>query len=210
MIRIYRLQDSAFTHADVVELFKESFAQWTENGLGSILLQFTPSEFAEKTANAVVLVAVDTENNVLAGTATIVIDHDKKEKYGYNKYLAVKPSYKRRGIASQLLQARIDIAKQEGCRYILSNTAVGADWSINWHKKNGFKTVGLYSVVTSDYYSYRFRYQLKSPSIWNCALFTKMVFCASYLKTRAMRTQDGGMTGFGNAVLKVFRSLKLV
>lgn len=210
MIKIYRLQDTAFTHADVVNLFKDSFAQWTENGLGSILLQFTPSEFAEKTIDAIVLVAVDDEKNILAGTTTMTIHHSKNERWAYHKYLAVKPDYKCKGIATQLLRSCIDIATNSEYGYILSNTSVDARWSVNWHLKNGFKKVGYYSTTTSNYFSYRFRYQLKSPTIWNCSFFTDIVFCFSYLKTRAMRKRDGGLTWFGNSVIKVLGFLKIL
>ena len=210
MIRICRLKDSPFTHEEVLELIKESFQQWLDNGLGSILMQFTPSEFAEKTADAVVLVAIDSDNNELVGTVTFTIHHTRKGDWAYHKYLAVKPSSKNKGIATRLLEEFVSIAKKEGYAYILSNTAVPADWSVKWHKKNGFKTIGLYSTITSDYYSYLFRYQLKSPSIWNCTLFTDCVYGLSYLKTRAMRRRDGGMTCFGNFVLKVLRFFKLV
>ena len=80
-MKICRLQDSTFNHADVLELIKESFLQWQENGLDSILLRFTPSEFAENTSSAVVLVAIDDDNNDLIGTTTIVIHHSKHEDW---------------------------------------------------------------------------------------------------------------------------------
>ena len=209
-MKICRLQDSSFTHADVLELIKESFQQWQENGLDSVLLRYTPAEFEQNTTDAVVLVAIDTESNELIGTTTLVPHRSKHEVGGYHKYLAVKPSYKGKGVASQLLKSCVEVAKSRDYSYILSNTSVHAEWSVRWHKKNGFKIIGYYVSTASKYFCYRFRYQLKSPSIWNSTLCAHVAFCASYLKTRAMRTQDGGMTGFGNAVLKVFRSLNLV
>ena len=209
-MKICRLQDSSFTHADVLELIKESFQQWQENGLDSVLLRFTPAEFEENTVGAVVLVAIDTDNNALIGTTTIVPHRSNNEVGGYHKYLAVNPGYKGRGVASQLLKSCIEVAKESDYSYILSNTSVHANWSVKWHKKNGFKIIDYYASASSGYYCYRLRYQLKSPSIWNSTFCTQVASCASYLKTRAMRRQDGGMTGFGNAVLKVFRALKLV
>lgn len=203
-MKICRLQDSTFNHADVLELIKESFLQWQENGLDSILLRFTPSEFAENTSSAVVLVAIDDDNNDLIGTTTIVIHHSKHEDWAYHKYLAVKPNFKGKGIATQLLKSCVEVADKSNYCYILSNTSVDAKWSVKWHLKNGFKIIGYYSS-SSNYYCYRFRYQVKNPSIWNCTLFTRAVFCLSYLKTRAMRTRDGGFTWFGRLVLRLLR-----
>lgn len=210
-MRICILQDSSFSHTDVLELIKESFQQWLENGLESILLQFTPSEFEEKTAEGVVLVAIDEADNTLCGTTTFIISKNKSgERFAYNKFSAVKGNTRQKGIGSELLEYEKRMALKEGCCYILSNTSVLAAWSVKWHKKNGFKRIGFYSTITSDDYSYLFRCQLKSPSIWNCNLFTNVVFSLSYLKTRAMRRPDGSITYIGNIVLKAFRLLKLV
>ncbi len=202
-MRICRLEDSKFTHADVVELFKESFKQWQENGLDSILLRFTPTEFAKNTEGAVVLVAEDTGSGELIGTTTMVIHHSNGDDWAYHKYLAVKPSHKGKGVASQLLKSCVEIAKNCNYSHILSNTSVDANWSVNWHMKNGFKKDGYYSIDTSDYYCYRFRYQIKSPSIWNNTLFTRTIFCYYFLKTRAMKRKDGSLTLFGKLLSKI-------
>ena len=202
------LQDSYFSHADVLELIKESFQLWQENGLGSILLRFTPTEFAERAADGSILVAIDESDDTLCGTTTFSLYKNKLgELYAYNKFSAVKSNANQKGIGSRLLECEKRMAKKKGCAYILSNTSALAEWSVKWHKKNGFKIVGLYSTITSDYYSYLFRYQLKSPSIWNSTLFCKFVFRLSYLKTRVMKRSNGSMTSFGTIILKVFKFL---
>ena len=186
-MEICRLQNSGFTHNDVVELIKASFVQWQERGLESSLLKLTPDSFAEKTANDIVLVAIDENNNTLLGTTSFSILKDRQGKqYAYNKYSAVISTTKQKGIGSSLLQCEKRIAINEGCCYIISDTCEHAKWSVKWHEKNGFRIIGETSFNNNDYYSYVFRLQLKESYIWSNPIYCKIRFIISWLKTRLM------------------------
>lgn len=204
MIKICLLQDTSFTHADVLELIKESFRQWQENGIESSLLKLTPISFVEKTANAVVLVAIDDASDTLCGTTSCSIIRDKQGKrYAYNKYSAITSKTKHSGIGSSLLRYEKQLAIEERCSHILSDTCVLAKWSVNWHKKNGFRIVGLESFTTNDYYSYIFRLQLKKPSFWSSPLYCRLRFVFSWIKTRLMCDSRGNKTLIGRLVIRI-------
>lgn len=208
-MKICCLQDSRFTHADVVELIKASFAQWQEKGLESSLLKLTPESFAKRTANDTVLVAIDNTNDTLLGTTSFAIYEDKQGKrYAYNKYSAVVNTTKQKGIGSSLLEFEKQMAVNEGCCYILSDTCVHAKWSVKWHKKNGFRIIGLKSFNFNDYYSFIFRLQLEKSSLWSSPIYCKLASFISGLKTRLMYNSKGEMTLFGNTIVQIVQYLR--
>lgn len=209
MIRICRLQDSPFTHADVVELIKASFAQWQERGLESSLLKLTPDIFAEKTANDIVLVATDDVTDTLCGTTSFsLLEDNRGKRYAYNKYSAVAGTTKQKGVGSSLLEYEKQMALDEGCSYILSDTCVHAKWSVNWHKKNGFSIVALDSFKSNDYYSYIFRLQLEEPSCWSSSLYCKRRFLLSWLKTRLKYNSRGEVSLCGRSLIRIHQLLR--
>lgn len=200
-MKICRIQDSRFSKADVVELIKASFAQWQERGLESSLLKLTPDSFAEKTANDIVLVAIDERSDTLCGTTSFSILQDKQGKrYAYNKFSAVISTTKQKGIGSLLLDCEKQMALSENCSYILSDTCIHAKWSVNWHKKNGFKIIALDSFKSNDYYSYIFRLQLEEPSCWSSNRYCKRRFLKSWLKTRLKYNSKGELSPCGQII----------
>lgn len=170
-------------------------------------MKLTPDSFAEKTANDIVLVAID-ENNTLLGTTSFSILKDRQGKqYAYNKYSAVISTTKQMGIGSSLLQCEKRIAINEGCCYIISDTCEHAKWSVKWHEKNGFKIVGLKSFDTNDYYSLIFRLQLDDTSIWSSSFYCMIRFFLSWFKTRLMYDTKGNITLIGSVVIKIIQLL---
>ncbi len=201
---VCRLQDSVYTTKDVVELIISSFSQWKEMGIYSSLLKLTPESFSEKTVNDVVLIAIDKTNNTLCGTTSFTVLQDKQgHKYAYNKYSAVSNLTKKNGIGSKLIEYEKQLAIDDNCCYIISDTSTLAKWSKKWHLKNGFKVIGLKSFSNNDYYSYIFRLQLQKSFLWASGIYCYLRFCTSSIKTKIMYRSDGKLTNFGNLIVKV-------
>ncbi|MBR1626119.1 MAG: GNAT family N-acetyltransferase [Bacteroidales bacterium] len=125
--------------------------------------------------------------------------------YIYGQYLAVSPIAQRVGVGKMLLEKGVEIAKENNLTYISGDTSQYATWSIKWHKRMGYKIVGYDSFYKTDYYSYIFRLQIKPSILWNNALFCKIVFLFSYIKTKAMMTNKGELTFFGRLVSRIYR-----
>lgn len=203
---VCRLQDSVYTTKDVVELIISSFSQWKEMGIYSSLLKLTPESFSEKTVNDVVLIAIDKTNNTLCGTTSFTVLQDKQgHKYAYNKYSAVSNLSKQNGIGSKLIEYEKQLAFNDNCCYIISDTSTLAKWSKRWHLKNGFKVIGLKSFSNNDYYSYIFRLQLQKSFLWSSELFCNLMFCISSIKTRLMYDKFGNYTCVGRFIVKVIK-----
>ena len=202
-IKIVDFEESGFTHENVVDLIRSSFQQWRERGIESSLLRLTPETFIKNTAKSTIFVAIN-GNGELVGTTTCDWLTDKNNiLYGYNKYSAVSSSQKSSGIGSYLFDSVKECARSRKCSYILSDTSVLAPWSLKWHIKNGFKRVGLISFKSNKYYSYLFRCQLRSPSIWNYSLYRNIRFILSYIKTRAWQRPDGGHTKLARFIIRL-------
>lgn len=149
-----------YSWEELTDLLHQAFQERLEQGL-----QFTRSfikaeELSQLLANSIILVAVDTDTDLLAGMAALRLNDDDNGKWAFLSDLAVLPQYKRCGVMSRIFREIEDIAKSNGCEYIKSDTAVGAKSSVKWHKKNGFKIVDLYSFKSTNYYSYIFRKDL--------------------------------------------------
>ena len=129
--------------------------------------------------------------------------------YGYNELAAICSKAKRCGIGSMLLNARAELVKKAGGEYILSDTAVGAQSSINYHLKNGFKIIGITSFLSTNYYSYLFRKQLVPSKKWDSNLYCKFVFLKSYIMTRLIAKEDGCETWLLSLYHKIYSHKKL-
>ncbi len=176
---------------DLADLLHESFQERLQQGLHFSCSYLTANDLEAKSNGDVVLVAVDTDDNILAGTVSFEINSKEQEKRAYHYNLAVRPQYKHHGIATQLLQKGVEIVKEHGCEYIISDTAVGAKSSVHWHLKNGFRIVGLKSFSATNYYSYLFRLQLNKHPLWNNVAFCKMCFLLSAAKCRICYMESG-------------------
>lgn len=176
---------------ELAKLFQEAFQERLDQGLHFICSDFTPEYLEQHSPGSTIFVAIDKDNGALAGAAFIAIKNDDRENWGYLSNMAISPSYKRCGIGSKLETQRIAFAKANDCKYVLSDTAVGATSSVNWHFKNGFSRIKLLSWPNTNYYSYIFRKQLVPHPLWSNPLFCKLHFWWSSLKCRLMYRPDG-------------------
>lgn len=190
---------------DLADLLHESFQERLQQGLHFSCSYLTANDLETQSNGDVVLVAVDTDDNILAGTVSFEINSKKQDKRAYHYNLAVRPQYKHYGIATQLLQKGVEIVKEHGCEYIISDTAVGAKSSVHWHLKNGFRIVGLKSFSATNYYSYLFRLQLDNHPLWNNAAFCGLRYLLSAAKCRICYMESGEYKVAMNLYIKIRR-----
>ena len=155
-----RIKDESISWEELTDLVHESFQERLDQGLHFSSSDITPEDFKRYGSSRIVLVAIDRDSNALAGTVSLQLNKKDDILWGYHGGLAVKPRYKRHGIATRLFGRLVEIAKENRCEYIQSDTSVGAKSSVKWHKKNGFKIVDLCSFKSTNYYSYIFKKDL--------------------------------------------------
>ena len=164
---INTLENTPFSDEDVLELVQNAFAPWKVAGLDTALLRMNLEEWRHRILGRTVLVYL--EGNKLLGTLTFSISNGGKG--GYISYVAVRQDTKRSGIATMLREEAERRMKAAGVEFIESDTAVRARWSVKWHRRNGFKIVGLASFSTNNYNSFLFRKSLcGKESLVGCAL----------------------------------------
>ena len=179
---------------ELADLLHEAFEERLHQGLKFSCSYLTADELKRRSCGSIVLVAKDTDNGLLIGTVTIQINRERSHSWAYHSNLAIKPEKKHSGIASQLFSSLIEIALSHNCEYIKSDTAIGANSSVKWHLKNGFKIVGLDSFSSTNYYSYVFRRQLKSNFFWENTMCLKILFLLSSIKCKLCYHENGNYT----------------
>lgn len=205
-IVVKKLDETSITYEQIADLMHESFEERLQQGLKFTCSFMSVEQYKKKTADGVVFVAIDEDTQELMGTAVVHVKKADGVIYGYNELAAICSKAKRCGIGSMLLNARVELVKNAGGEYILSDTAVGAQSSIKYHLKNGFKIIGLTSFSSTNYYSYLFRKQLAPSKLWNNNLFCKLVFIKSYIYTKLISKEDGSKTWLRSIYHKLFRS----
>ena len=126
--------------------------------------------------------ALDVETGELLGTHSLRANRKTKKVNG--SCLAVSPKAKRRGVATQMLRYEEERIRKAGYKCICENTAVDAEWSVNWHLRNGFRIIGFFHSEGNNYNSYAFRKQLAPSLFWDNSLFCRCRYLISYLVTR--------------------------
>ena len=203
-IEISLLHESAFSYEDVVNLMHESFEERLHQGLHFTCSSMTVSQYKERTKKGIVLIA--RKENKLVGTVTLSLCKDSNNIiYGYHEYLAVHPSAKYLGIGTKLQKECVRLIVQAGGQYEISDTAVGANSSVKWHLKNGFRKVALRSYPSTNYYSYVFRKQLIPSWKWNSNLYCSTTLFISSMVVKAVYKEDGSYTIIGKLVMKIMK-----
>ena len=221
-ISIQRLEETIFNYGDIVNLLHLSFEERLEQGLHFSCSSISEEDYRKKMAKGTVLVAVlsnPEQPAQLVGTiAHRVFTDNHGTKLGYIEYLAIHPDMKRRGLGQNLLRDSLDILMEKGAEYVISTTAVGANSSVQCHKKVGFKIVGLLSYPATQYYSFLFRIYLLSDKIsyWkrivyrikNSLPFCSILYLISSIKTRITRTATGKETRLLKTIKRI-RSIRI-
>lgn len=177
---------------ELAQLYHEAFQERIDQGMNFICSSFTPEYLEKLSTHSIILVALDKDqNNALAGAAVLRIMHDDRGTWGYFTDMGIKPSFKRCGIGSKLEAQRVAVAKENGCSFVMSDTAANAKSSVNWHYRNGFKLVELVSWPNTNYYSYNFRKQLVPDAKWDNPLYCKLQFWKSAIRCRMYHLENG-------------------
>ena len=181
-------QKAEVSDEQLYALKKEAYQQWADQGLEAEWLQESFEDFQKKIQKALVFVAIDPQTGELLGLHAFQKRRKGEHKYVFGFYLAVSPSVKKRGVATQLLQKETEILKTYACEYIVGNTAVNAPWSVKWHLKNGYRVIGYKRYKTDQFDSLIFRKQLAPSLLWSTPivspLFCRCRFFASYIVNR--------------------------
>lgn len=192
-MKITSLDQSPFSYEDVVNLLHTSFEERLHQGFCFTCSTITVSQFKEKTSKSMILVAW--QKQVLYGMVTLTLGTDSSGViFGYHENLAINPSAKRLGIGTKLQAKCVEMVLDAGGEYEISDTAVGANSSVKWHSKNGFKKIGLHSYSSTNYYSYIFRKQLVPSRKWDNNCYVGLRFFLSISKTLLTYKKNGEPT----------------
>lgn len=130
------------------EEYKDKFVELTKSWLNEYFW-IEPSDeklFANPAAAYIetggeILIALDTDNNVVAGVCALVF-HPQEKIWEMSK-LSVSPEYRRNGIAERLVDAIIETAKSKGVRKLFLDTSKKLEAAVRLYHKKGFTEIPL-------------------------------------------------------------------
>ena len=203
-IIIKNRKETDVTDETLYDLFNESFKRWKEKGLEAPWLNVSFEKFSKQMNTSSVFIAVDANTDELLGLQCF--RKNKKHRWAYDFYLAVKPKAQGQGIASRMLAYEAEVIKQAGYLYLKDNTATTAEWSVRWHLKNGYRIVGYYRVPNYNFTNYVFRKQLAPSILWGPTLgplTARISFAASWLVNHLLKHSDGRDNLLGRFARKI-------
>ncbi|KAG5440546.1 hypothetical protein PCK2_000371 [Pneumocystis canis] len=109
------------------------------------------------------------EEDIIVGTIICKLENHKKYLRGYIAMLVVKKEYRRRGIASKMVEKILTIMKEKNIDEVTLETEVTNREAIILYENFGFirdKRLYRYYLNTSD--AYRFILKFKEP---NCSTY---------------------------------------
>lgn len=205
-IIIMTREEAGVSYEAIYELVKDSYRQWSDNGLDGEWLHYPFEKFKKILSHAKVDVAINSKTGELLGTRTHQINRGKKAIF--DCYLAVAPKAKRMGIATRILEAEIDWARKSGFEYLCCTTATTANWSVCWHLKNGYRIVGYGRSENNNHATYRFRLQLQPSLFWSgplAPIIARLNFLLSYVISTLTKDSKGHLNVFGRLAMKILR-----
>ena len=192
----------------VEELYKleqAAFQQWTDAGLYTPVSNTSVERLQQYIADKAVFVALDEATGELLGMHTLKLNKRKGRANGAN--LAVSPKVQHEGIASRMLQAEAQRLRKAGYRYMVGNTGIPATWSVKWHLKNGYHSVGYSRSERNNYASYVFRKQIATdvrhhPTdlLWTrpiAPITAKIRYCLTWMATVICKDNSGKLNAIG-------------
>lgn len=199
-------------------LARESYQQWINSGIQTKWLNRAFDEFRALLRNAVVFLAINTDDNKVVGMHCFYCFPKKHCANGF--YLSVSPQMKRQGIATRMLQYEKEQFLKRGYQYLRCVTEVPATWSVKWHQKNGYRIVGYSKGKTpySDVYSFRLQLaplSWRNPAtwLWNKPLAPVTACCyyiASRMLTKIIHRCDGELNWIGRVGKQLRQMTKIM
>lgn len=188
-------------YAEALELIHRSYDEHLKNGIEFTCSRFTLDDLKSKTKDGYITTAIG-EDGRLAGFHFFSI----RGSAAYCEFMTVSPDCKRRGVGTRIFDEEVGFLTRIGRRTvkcIIADTSVLAVSSVRWHIRNGYKIIGLASYGSTGYYSYVFRKQLTSPSVWNCRLYCALHYAFSWLLCKSTRNKNGTLTALGKTLKTV-------
>ena len=186
----------------ILEMIHQSFDEHLKNGLHFTCYDYSLKDLEEKVLSGFPLVAVANDGTILGITSFSLLENGG----AYENITAISPKSKGMGIGTALFQKRQQMMLGMGVKYVLSDTAVNAKSSVNWHvKKCGCHIVGLSSFPSTNYYSYIFRQDLVKRSFWVRKVIYPLQFISSSIMTKVCKKENGSFTWFGGYLAKLLK-----
>lgn len=181
-------------YSEVLSLVHDSFEEHKKAGLNFTCSDYTLDDLKKKVLNDFYFVAVN-ENGRILGITSVCFNN--KEKSAYENITAISTNAKGLGIGSALYKERTNFLISQGCRYLLSDTAVSAKGSVKWHiKKCHCRIVDYRSYQSTNYYSYVFREDFMPVSL-SQKIKGYYTFVKGFVHTRLFFNPDGTLTRLG-------------
>jgi ribosomal protein S18 acetylase RimI-like enzyme len=106
------------------------------------------------------------KNDEIIGTALFAVENYFTErKSGYVSQLAIKPTLKRSGLGTVLMNFCEDLAIEDGLEAIQLDTAKPALHLVNWYQKQGYRIVGETRWEGKTYDSWIFEKELLDSNL---------------------------------------------
>lgn len=197
-----KINDARYVEA--LELIHRAFDEHLKNGIEFTCSSFTLDDLKNKTKDGYIT-TVTSDDGRLQGFHFFSI----RGTIAHEEFLAVRPDCKRCGVASKMLSEEIKFltgyksGKAVTC--MIGDTSIHAISSVRWHVGNGYKIIGLASFGCTNYYSYIFRRQLTSPSVWNSRIWCAFHYACSWLLCKSTKNKNGTLTALGK-ILKTAKN----
>lgn len=187
----------------VWNLIQETYAKrLQDSGVEFNLLRYSYKMFADRISDEqlTVLVATNADKELL-GTRTLRFHHNRNIKYAEGMWLAVSPRVQGKGVGSKLLLYGSDFAIEQGCDFVIEDTAVAATSSVRMHEKNRYYIYGFASFESTNYYSIVFRNQIgEANKLYSYKWFCHLRFVLSWLYVKATKKANGDRTALGKVI----------
>lgn len=207
-------KEAAVTDEQLYALFNSAYDQWRDNSLDYPFLHKSFEEFQKSIDPVWVTIAIDNATGEPVGMRGVACY--RKKRYAFDFCLSVAPEYKRKGIASRLMEFEKEKLRQNGYRYLKCTTSVNATWSVNWHRKMGYLITGyhLFPKASGPTYSYRMQLlcdPLRHPAelFWTRPLAPITAQCSlalSYAITWLAKDHKGNDNFIGRVARRLLKS----
>lgn len=176
-------------HAPLLEMIKSSFEEHSRNGMHFTCSNYSIEDLKQKVLSGKYFVALSERGEILGITSYTATT---KPATAYGCITAISKDVKRTGIGSALQAARNQSLRKDGYRHLVSDTAVGATGSVNWHlRKCGCHLIGYKSYSNTNYYSYVFVQDMSRRCMFVRRVIYPMRFWYYFLKTRICKKANG-------------------
>lgn len=193
------IEETDISYEQLVSLMHESFRGYLDAGIHFTCSSMTVEWLKRNLKGCIVTVALNPVSTGLVGMYALRMSRNNRNNpFSYLEYILVSPEARHCGVGSFLIKDVIDSSDSAGCGYVLSDTSCLAKEAADFHLRNGFRKVGITSFKSTDYWSYKLRYQIRKPSKWNCSVYCGLRFMASCVFVRLLKDSNGNNTKIGN------------